>query len=171
MAATYILLSKIIVGVGGSSTIAFTNIPQSYTDLQIKASVRSGYNGFADGYLYFDGGGGTTQYSSTITYGDGSWKGSYRYSNNGQSAPYPLAGSNVTANTFTNFELYIPNYTTSNNKQFLGMSGAENNATASRNVITGNLWRSSSAITSLTFSTANGFVEGSSIYLYGIKNS
>lgn len=170
MANTHMLISSVTVGSGGASTITFSSIPSTYTDLIIKASLRSGYNGFADGYIYFAGG-GSTEYSSTILSGEGSTTSSYRYSNSGQSAPYPLAGSNVTASTFTNIEMYVPNYAGSSDKPFSGTSGAENNSSASRNAITANLWRNSSAITGFTMSTANGFVENSTVYLYGIKKN
>lgn len=156
------------VGAGGAATITFNNIPQTFTDLCIKASLRSTYNGFADGYLYFNGNGGTTQYSSTILYGDGSGVGSYRYSNNGQAAPYPLGGSNLTANTFANIELYIPNYAGSNFKSFTADDGTETNATTTRTALTANLWQNTSAITSMTFSTAVGFAQYSTFSLYGI---
>ena len=41
------------VGSGGASSIAFNNIPQTFTDLLIKMSVRASGPGPMDAYLNF----------------------------------------------------------------------------------------------------------------------
>jgi hypothetical protein len=89
-------------------------------------------------------------------------------------AGYATAGL-ATSNTFSSFELYIPNYGSSATKPFSSFTAHENNSTtAYLNAVAG-LAAISSAVTSLsvlpnTSGTIN-FVAGSSFHLYGIKNT
>ena len=49
-----VLLEKIVVPSGGASSVTFTSIPQSYTDLVVKCSLRqSGYTGVTWDWLKF----------------------------------------------------------------------------------------------------------------------
>lgn len=79
-------------------------------------------------------------------------------------------GNTATANTFNNLSAYIPNYTASNFKQIISDSVGENNS-ATDNLInlSSCLIRSTSPITSLTFSAnGNSFNQYSTFTLYGI---
>jgi hypothetical protein len=82
------------------------------------------------------------------------------------------AGGNV-ANTFANDELYISNYTSSQNKVASGFIAHEDDATTAFLRASAFLWRDTTAISSLVLKLASGqnFAVGSSFYLYGIKNS
>jgi hypothetical protein len=79
----------------------------------------------------------------------------------------------LTSNTFSNSEIYIPNYAGSNKKSFSADIVMENNATTAFSTLNASLWQGTAAISSLTFFDHNGnnFVQYSSFYLYGIKNS
>lgn len=147
------------------AVLSFNNVPQTYTDLVLEISARTVYNGFADGYMYFQNGAGTNLYSSPVLNGNGS----YRYSNNGTMSMLSLGGSNTTANMFSSIKMHIPNYTSSEYKQVISESVAENNS-ASTAVVSfhAGLWRSYSPITQINFSVANGFAVGSTFNLYGI---
>ena len=48
MADTYTLISSVTVGAGGASSIDFTSIPATYTDLLVKFSLRTDFNGWRD---------------------------------------------------------------------------------------------------------------------------
>jgi hypothetical protein len=165
MANTYTLIDKVTVGSGGAASVTFSSIPQTFTDLKILASVRNTNtnNEFA---LTFNG--NATSYSSKVLYGTGSVAASY----NGGSTSMdgnPSTPSNYTASVFSNNEIYIPNYTSSNNKS-VSMDGVqENNATLSLAQLGAGLWSNSAAITSITLTAA--LAEFSTFYLYGIKNS
>jgi hypothetical protein len=76
-----------------------------------------------------------------------------------------------TANTYSTHEFYIPNYTASYNK-IVSMSGVAPGASTSAYILAvAGLWRSTSAVTSITLFSPNNITTLSSFYLYGIKNS
>jgi len=158
------------VGSGGASAITFNNIPQTFTDLVIKMSVRAAGPGPMDAYLNFQDGTGTTSYSWTRLSGDGTGGGieAYRSSNSGTMSPYTMQGTDATSNTFTSVEIYIPNYSGSNYKQVVSENGTENNASTVRTSLSASLWRNTSAITQLNFGVAYGFAQYSTVSVYGV---
>jgi hypothetical protein len=174
MANTYEAIATVTVGSGGAANIEFTSIPATYTDLLIKGSTRLN-GGDAGVQLVLRFNGSTTSYSRRSLSGDGSTASS----NSGSSETYMRFAyaqeSIYTANTFNNFELYIPNYAASNNKSTSTDSVVENNATLAYAALHAGLWSNSAAITSISFfdisSVQANFVQYSTATLYGIKNS
>jgi hypothetical protein len=78
----------------------------------------------------------------------------------------------ATANTFSNSEIYIPNYTSSNNKSFSSDSVTETNATSAIAILSASLFASSTAISSISIAPVAGtFVQYSTAYLYGVSNA
>ena len=175
MPTTYKLISKVTVGSGGAATIEFTSIPQTYTDLLIKYSLRqSGSSADIQLQVRFNGNTGAnysrkTLYSdsSVIDTGQGSGETSARFGF-AQSSTY-------TANAFGSYEMYIPNYTSSNNKSFSDDSVNETNAATVYGIKMGALlWSQTAAITSISIQdlvTSTNFAQHSTARLYGIKNS
>ena len=159
--------------VSGSSTnlITFNNIPQTFTDLVVKASVRVSQTGnlYFDPKFYFNND-TSTLYSQTQLYGTGSAAASGRDSAQATMQLYVNTNS-ATANTFSNSEIYIPNYTGSNFKSCFSDSVTESNAaTTVLQFLEAYLYRSTSPITRLDF-TATGalyFMANSTFTLYGI---
>jgi hypothetical protein len=177
MATTYTLISSQILA-SSAANITFSAIPSTFTDLVLKVSARS--DSSAGGILdYLDityNGDTTSTYSATNIYSNGSTVASYRDSNVSPStanyeAYSPSAGA--TANTFSSVEFYIPNYTSTANKQISLISVIENNATLGYIVPLAQLWRGTAAITSIKLesSLVHNLVTGSSFYLYGISNA
>jgi hypothetical protein len=79
------------------------------------------------------------------------------------------SGTSYTANTFASNDIYIPNYTSSNYKSAISDTVTENNATLSFADLYAGLWRSTSAITSITIGpNGTGFAQYSTFSLYGI---
>jgi hypothetical protein len=169
MANTYELIASNTVGSGGAATVTFSSIVGTYTDLVIKASLRTNRGDDAiDGLvLQFNGDTGAN-YTNREIFGSGSTVGSNTAVRVGL-----IDGSLATSNTFSSTEIYIPNYAGSNNKSVSADSVTENNATAAYQTLDAFLWSNTSAITSILFKQSNGtaFVQYSSFYLYGIKNS
>jgi len=172
MAVTYKLIQTITVGSGGAANIEFTSIPQTYTDLKIVLSGRTNAtDGSAGQWAYVNFNGATTSNSTRVLYGAGTSSGSTT-----ASSPTPYAAyvnpSNFTSSVFSNTEVYIPNYTSANNKSYSVDSVTETNASVAYSNLTAGLWSSTAAIISIQLTPAGGsFVEYSSASLYGILKS
>jgi hypothetical protein len=166
MTTTLSLIAKQTVGSGGASSVTFSNIPQTYTDLKVVYSSRGDSNTALR--LAFNG--VTTNLSDRWLFGTGSGTpssgtDSFIYLND-------INSPGFTANTFGNGEAYIPNYTSSNYKSVSADSVTENNGTTAYAMLTAGLWSSSAAITSLQVYVSSGLItEFSTFYLYGISNS
>jgi hypothetical protein len=176
MPLTYKKIATVTVGAGGVSTVSFSSIPATYTDLLVKVSARNDDSNSAGGLFYVVLNGTSANLSSRVLYGYGSGIGSL--SSTAASAIFGyITSSGSTASTFGNAEIYIPNYASSNNKSISVDAVNENNATDGRQDLVAGLWSSSSAITSITLysarisdGAASGlFVQNSTFYLYGIK--
>ena len=165
---TFTLISSVTVGSGGASSIDFTSIPSTYTDLLLKVSARNNTSGAATDQLWISFNGSTSSFSNKILYGTGSAASSTSI------ARYvgALDNPDYTASTFNNAEIYIPNYAGSNYKSVSADGVNENNATGVITALAATLWSNTAAINQVTL-TANGgsFVQYSTAYLYGIKNS
>ena len=168
MANTFVKISTVTVGAGGSSTISFTSIPQTYTDLKIVISGRTDFAAVAsNNSISFNG--SATSFSSKLLSGDGGSVASYTRTDNLN--VFLIPGSSATASVFGNSEIYIPNYTSANNKSFYCDSTTENNATSSYTQLHTGLWSNTAAITSVTLTSQNGnFVQYSTATLYGVAN-
>jgi hypothetical protein len=176
---TYVLIASNTVGAGGASSVTFSSIPATYTDLLVKMSVRNS-TATADIGIFatYNGDAITTNYQTLRLYGTGTAVASsyllYTSANYSQVGEMPAASA--TANTFSNAEFYIPNYISTTNKSISIDSGQENNQTAVITMLNAGIYLTSSAISSISFQcgspTASGtFVQYSTFYLYGIKNS
>lgn len=169
--ATFIKIASVTVGAGGASSIDFTSIPSTYTDLCLKVSSRDSWsNPYRDLVIGFNG--VTTNLSNRkLVTIDSSTPASYSGSNGnfvwGNSAT-------STSNTFSNIEYYIPNYAGSNYKSVSVDAATENNSLNTILALTAGLWSSTSAITSIKLSpndVGTTFVQYTTATLYGIKNS
>lgn len=177
MADTFYKIASITVGSGGSSSIDFTSIPQTYTDLQLLLSLRTAsatyqidqiklrFNGSsALDYYYKD----LTASSAGVTTG-GAGGQDYMYFGN---APRPQA----TANTFGNTSVYIPNYTSSVNKVVSSDNVAISNGTGDYwylRIAPGLYASPTTSLTQITIYSGDsgGFSQYSTATLYGISNS
>ena len=172
MANTYIPIATVTVGSDGASTIEFASIPQNYSDLLIKMSFRTNRSGIAvDNIRLGINGGGSNSISSVRNiWGNGS---SVISNTSIQYTGGVVPTTSGTISTFGNGEIYIPNYSSSNNKMILTDSVNERNDMSAYQVFNGALWSNTSAITSITFFTdaGGGFTQYSTATLYGIKNS
>jgi hypothetical protein len=169
MANTYKLISAQTLG-SSSSSVTFSSIPATYTDLKLVYSARSDRPFQTAELLGISFNGNTSSYVRIVLEGNGSSAGSYTDPINSFGV---MPGSTATADIFSNGEIYIPNYLLSNNKVYSGDGTAENNATSANQNLDANRWNNTSTISSITLTTysSNNFVSRSTFYLYGIKNS
>ena len=172
MATTYTLISSNTLS-SSAASVTFSSIPSTYTDLVLKLSTRTDLADTSVNIYTTFNGDTATNYSGTRVANYAGGADSARNSNQTKFSLGPWSeGTNLTANTFANSELYIPSYTASQNKPVSVNDAVENNATSAYVIATANLWRNTAAITSITMAPYSGnFVSGSSFYLYGIKNS
>ena len=184
MGANYLLLETITVGEAGASSVTFNNIPQSgYTDLKIVMSSRctathSGLSGsYAVGWQF---NGSTTGYSSKSLYGysassvgsDTMTTISTNGSTYGRLGSGATAWNSSTANTFTNAEVYIPNYSVNGIAKSLSVDSAtESNDTNYNELdLTAALWTGTAPITSISFApnSSASWMQYSTFSLYGL---
>jgi hypothetical protein len=173
MALTYVTIASTSLP-SQSPSIEFTNIPDTYTDLLVKFSLRSTENGtFTDqGFrLTFNNNG--SGYYNWLVYGSGADEGVASNANQAYLRWVYGTGDTATASMFSNGEIYIPNYLWSNNKSISSNSVSENNsATGNILAFTAGYWSNSSAITSIKLETNTGnWVVNSTATLHGIKNT
>ena len=176
MATTYEKIATVTVGSGGAANITFSSIPQTYTDLVIKVSARDDRSGsnYTDDFLVTFNGDSTSSYAYKILYGGGGSAGSFGSGADSQIFGGYLVGTDGTANTFGNTEIYIPNYAGSTYKSTSYDGVAESNSSSGVYVSLGaGLWSKTAAITSIKLDPfyGNTLLQYSSATLYGIKNS
>jgi hypothetical protein len=146
-----------------SSSITFSAIPQTYTDLKLVISSRTSYATTSS--LLFRPNGSTSNLTARRIYGTGSSP----LTDTGTNALQN--GQDTTSATFTNIEVYFPNYTSSNYKSFSLDGVMENNATFAYTYYLAYLWSDTAAISSLELVADGNFVSGSTFYLYGITSA
>jgi hypothetical protein len=166
--ANMIPISTVTVGSGGVSAVEFTNIPQTYTDLLIKISARSSTTTLA---LNLTVNGSTSGYSERLMYADGASLAGATASSAFINWLNLQNSSSSTSNTFSNCEIYIPNYTVSDSKSFSGDTVVETNAVSTNQIyVNAALWANTAPITSIKFTPGSGLVaQYSTATLYGIR--
>ena len=150
------------------ATLTFSSIPSGYTDLKLVYSARSTVNTETAMNIYFNGS-TTAVYDRRSLAGDGSTASSATAASQSEIFAGRVPANDYTASTFGNTEIYIPNYTGSNNKSVSFDSVSEQNATTAFQVLISGLWRNTSAITSMTLFIAGASIATNSTFtLYGV---
>ena len=163
---------------GAASSISFTGIPGTYTDLLLVFSGRTDYSGGLNGGVQDivvrvnnDSG---NNYSFRALYGQTSTAGSFSGSSVSSIHFGNAPTATSTASTFCSNELYIPNYAGSTNKSMSLTAVRENNSTFGDVRAIAGLWSSTDAITRVDVITdypSGSLVSGSSMTLYGITKA
>jgi hypothetical protein len=159
-------IASVTVGASGTGSFEFTSIPQTYTDLIIKMSTRSTYTGGTANTIQISLNGSTASFTGKSIDGEASTATSGSAARSIGATPSATA----TASTFSNGEIYFPNYTSSNNKSFSYEVAGENNATTGVYTILGSgLFSNVAAITSISISTnVNNWAQDTTATLYGV---
>jgi hypothetical protein len=172
MANTYTIIASNTLSTT-ATTVTFSSIPTTYTDLVIRASIRNDGAALSRNLWVRFNGSSATNYSYTQLIGTGTTASSNRGSSVAQLvAQHGQVAATATSNTFSNVEIYIPNYNNSTNKVANADVAHETSATTAYISANGFLRSVTDAITSIDLvSAVDNFVSGSSFFLYGIKNS
>jgi hypothetical protein len=172
MANTYTLIEGKTLS-SAVSSITFSSIPQTYTDLLFRVSAReASSNPWSDLRIGLNG--GTSDHYWRGLYGLNTTVGTNSGTGTGGRSVGNVAADSNTANLFSNVDIYISNYTSTSYPKCMSIdSTVENNGTGNVLQIATNLWYPSTsvAISSATFvnSNSSNFMVNSTFYLYGIK--
>jgi hypothetical protein len=170
MANTFELIASTEL-TGTQANITFSSIPNTFTDLKILLSSRfNNTNNYFE--VFFNNDTSSGQYFSKelsangTTAGSGGWTtvAYWGFSNK----------SNYTASTFGNAEIYIPNYANTTYRKSASLDTVtETNTTAANMLISAGNWYGTGAIHTVTLrpDAPSNWVQYTSAYLYGIKNS
>jgi hypothetical protein len=156
------LIASTTVGSGGTSSIDFTSIPQTYTDLFIIMSARFSSQGNARISLNSS----TSSFTSRVMYSFGTnAPATYTDTNHLGRA----TDVNNQANNFGAMQVHLPNYRGSVSKPFSADAYAAN-YNGGYIVLTGGVWANNTAISSLSLLPPSGatFLENTTAYLYGV---
>jgi len=158
------LVSTVTVG-SATSSITFSSIPQTATDLVFVISAKTTVGVYYYPVLMTLNTGGTYAYRELL--GNGGAVGS---SNGTTARVISINGDAATANTFGNAQIYIPNYTSSSAKSASGDSVTESNSIDPNISIQAYRWSETAAITTVAFTILNGydFAPNSTFSLYTI---
>lgn len=172
MPATYVSLASTVLG-SNQTSVVFSGISSSYTDLVLKVSVRSN-NALPTENIGIRLNGDTTsvRYVNIFDYGTNSPSVATQ---EGPAAFFYAVGSTAVANTFGTAEIYLPTYTTSQPRTFYVHSASQDNVVPATYSNYGSIitYDQTTIISSVTLVPQAGthFLTNSSFYLYGIKNS
>jgi hypothetical protein len=157
------------VSMAGVNAVSFSAISSAFTDLQILVSPRSTRAGDSALGITFNTSGGS--YANRRLYGTGASVFSDSQTAGGL-AFLNIAGSGNTSNTFSNVQIYIPNYGSSTAKSFSADAVEESNSASTyiQQAIFASSWSGTAAISTITLYDYNGsnFDTGSIASLYGI---
>lgn len=163
-------IATVSVGAGGASALSFTNIPQTYTHLEIRGILRSNRADLNEHpALRFNG--ATSGYASHGFVGNGSSAGSSNWGTSYIEFPYAM-GANSSASHFAPFIININNFNSTSQKKIAKIFiGNDANGTG-HVVMNGGIYDSTSAISSLSISPIYGtlWLQNSSAALYGIRS-
>lgn len=180
MPTTYTKIATATAASGGSATLGFSAIPQTYRDLKIILSARCSIAaGIANNSMRMGNGSVNTSavyYYIAVT---GTGTGSPSWDIGNSSAGTLLnsigPGSTATANAFSNVEIRIFNYaSTTLTKHCLVDAVSEQNTASTDVQIRAQSWyqNSTAAVDTIEFALPSGtYLQHSTATLYGIKSS
>ena len=173
-ATSFESIATVTVGSGGSSSISFSSIPNTYKHLQIRGIARNtgGTTTFELTTIQFNSDTSTANYAIHQLRGDGSTAAAIGYGTG--TVGYGIAGYNAsggnTAGIFGTTIIDILDYTnTSKYKTIRSLNGWDKNG-AGNVSLASSLWLNTNAITSITLGDQSyNLAQYSSFALYGVK--
>jgi hypothetical protein len=159
---SYESIATVNVGAGGTGSITFSSIPNTYKHLQIRAYSPSG--GYLD--LRLNGDSTTSNYRGHALFGQGSTVSSITAAN---AAYFPWSGGWSTSGPWVGVMDILDYSDTNKNKTLRVLEGLDANGSGEL-YLNSILWMSTSAISSITLSRSGVTIgQYSSFALYGIR--
>ena len=169
--SSYESIATVTVGSGGQTTVDFTSIAGTYKHLQVRLITRNNRASVLDGlYMRFNSDSGNN-YSDHFLRGDGASVAANATTTTNLMLMGTVSASSGTASVFAGAVIDILEYANTNiNKTVRTLEGYDANGSGYVGLFSGN-WRSTSAVTSITFGSTNGsgILQYSQFALYGIK--
>ncbi len=164
-----------VTGNGSATTLTFSSIPGTYQHLQIRGIVkRTGTSTTTANFDMQFNSDTATNYQNHYLQGDGAAVSAGAGANQNQCNIYSTivgSGTGMT-NILGVLIIDILDYaSTSKYKTVRTLSGADLNTTNGTLTFSSSAWRSTSALTSITFTAPSAFTTSSTIALYGIKGA
>jgi hypothetical protein len=166
MATTYEKIQTYTLG-SAAANITFSSIPATYTDLRISFTTTPNLTTFSNTWIIFNSDTGSN-YSFTRVWGNGTSALSGQSTSQSKIIIGNAAGSSTTQPSFYGVDIF--SYAGSTFKTCLVDANADRNGAGSVEKTVG-LWRSTSAITSITLNLEGGIIDlepGTTATLYGI---
>ncbi len=165
-------------GTGTAASWSKTSIPSSYDHLLIVASIRSSKSADYDKVDLQMGNGSLdtgTNYSQTVLHTNSATPTSARLTGQDSIDYIYVSADSATANTFGTVKIWIPHYTSSNYKQAICTSTAENASAVDGEWflrVAAGLWQSTSAVDAVGIKeTGDDLMQYSTVTLYGITGA
>lgn len=167
MAITYTKIASVTL-TSNQSAIDFTSIPSTYTHLLIKLSLDGlGYNA-TTGNVTFNGGASSFNYRKLFKDG-ASATATLSTANGAENIPLEMGGgTNTTASCFGPNQIFIANYTSSNNKITHIEFATEANTNDKWVGWATAWWTGTAAVDRVTITGNSNWVADSTAVLYGI---
>jgi hypothetical protein len=173
MAITYQLIASSRL-LSPASTVTFSSIPSTYSDLLLKGYARgttSGVNG--SNFSIRPNNYTTNTYGNVFLTESGSAQSAGTLNNATYGLVRGVLTSGASSAAFSTFEMYLPNYQSSLYKSFgTKNSSGTRTSTGSHVSLTATSYGDTNAVTSLTLLFSSDQIDTySAFYLYGINNS
>lgn len=162
------LIQRVTVGAGGAGSIDFNSIPQTYTHLEVRLTVR-GTTAANNDWMFFTLNNQATGSSHYLS-GNGAVMDVYNYVNSGQPLTMNMPCANATSGIFGAGIIRVLDYTnTSKNKTSLILSGHDRNG-AGIVMLSSHLLSSTAAVTAISLKPwgLSSFAQYTVASLYGV---
>ena len=167
-------LQVITVSGSGASSVSFTNIPNTYSHLQIRGFGRTDRAGINSDVIRIRFNGDTaSNYSVHSLLGEGTGT-AEAFANTTQTymQTYIVAAAGAGANTFGTFITDILDYTSTNkNKTIRQLAGIDNNGNGVVSLFSGLWYKTPEAINTITMTAIGSFLQYSQFALYAVKGA
>ena len=167
-------LGMVQVGSGGTSTITFSSIPNTYKHLQIRALARANRAGSTDSVVMRFNSDSGNNYAHHWLYGDGASALAANTTSTNYIYPTVTTAASDLANTFTVTVIDILDYaSTSKNKVTRTLAGYDVNGAGGLIFLSSGLWmNNTTAINTITITPgSSNWAQYSQFALYGIKGA